>query len=94
VKEVGGLRTAYDELRLEASANTDISGMEVSQKPGSFNGSGCSGLRLRIVDNRVAITTVTHGFVKNHHPSRVTLMFYDLFSRPKGAFQHFLRSPP
>jgi hypothetical protein len=94
VMEVGGLRTVYDKLRLEASADTLISGTEGSEQPESFHGFGCLGLRLRMADGTEAITTITHGFVKNPQPSCVTMMFADWFLRTKNSLSRFLRPPP
>jgi hypothetical protein len=92
--EVGGLRTIYDVPRVKVSADTIISGMEVSETLESLNGSGCLGLRLRMPDGKEAITTVTHGFVRNPRPSRVVSMFSDWILWTKSALRRFLRQPP
>lgn len=92
--EVGGLRTVYDEYRLEPSADTVTSGMEVCEKPGSLHGQGCLGLRIRMTDGKEALTTVTHGFVKNPQRSRMTMMFGELTLRAKSALLHFCLPPP
>ncbi|KAJ5666055.1 uncharacterized protein N7477_008503 [Penicillium maclennaniae] len=94
IMEVGGLRTIYDEYRLEASADTVMSGMEVCKKPESLHGQGCLGLRIRMTDGKEAITTVTHGFVRNPQWSRMTMMFSDWILRSKSALSCFRRPPP
>jgi hypothetical protein len=94
IREVGGLPTKYDEYKLEASADTVISGMEVSERPESLLGQGCLGLRIRMADGREAITTVTHGFVRNRQRSRMTNIFSEWMLRAKSALQRFRRPPP
>ncbi|CAG7990198.1 unnamed protein product [Penicillium nalgiovense] len=94
IMEVGGLRTIYDVPRVTISADTVASGMEVSETPESPNGSGCLGLRLRMPDGKEAITTVTHGFVRNPRASRVVSMFSDWILWTKSALQRFLRQSP
>lgn len=79
---------------MKISADTIASGMEVSETPESLNGSGCLGLRLRMPDGKEAITTVTHGFVRNPRPSRVVSMFSDWILWTKSALQRFLRQSP
>ncbi|KKK21464.1 hypothetical protein ARAM_003766 [Aspergillus rambellii] len=94
VIEIGGLRTIYDELRLEASADTVVSGMEVSDQPNNIHGLGCLGLRIRMTDGKEAITTVTHGFVRHPQGSRVVNILGDWYLRTKSALQQFFRPPP
>jgi hypothetical protein len=94
IGEVGGLPTVYDEYRLEASADTVTSGMEVCEKPESLHGQGCLGLRIRMTDGKEAITTVTHGFVRNPQRSRMTMMFSEWILRAKSALLSFRRPPP
>ncbi|KAJ5585423.1 uncharacterized protein N7459_005223 [Penicillium hispanicum] len=94
IMEVGGLRTIYDIPRLEVNADTVISGMEVSETPESLHGSGCLGLRLRMPDGTEAITTVTHGFVRNPQSSRVVSLFSDYIARAKSALQRLIHRPP
>jgi hypothetical protein len=93
IMEVGGLRTVYDEYRLEPSADTVTSGMEVSEKPNSLYGQGCLGLRVRMSDGKEAITTVTHGFVRNPQRSRMTIMLSEWILRAKSALLRFRRPP-
>ncbi|KAJ5316918.1 hypothetical protein N7508_001426 [Penicillium antarcticum] len=92
--EVGGLRTVYDEYRLEASADTVISGMEVCENPESLNCQGCLGLRIRMTDGKEAITTVTHGFARNPQRSRMTMMFSEWILKSKSALLRCRRPPP
>ncbi|KAJ5997397.1 hypothetical protein N7522_009057 [Penicillium canescens] len=94
IMEVGGLRTVYDEYRLGVSADTVTSSMEVCEKPESLHGQGCLGLRIRMTDGKEAITTVTHGFVRNPHRSRMTMMFSEWILRAKSALLGFRRPPP
>jgi hypothetical protein len=94
IMEVGGLRTIYDLHRLEASADTIISGMEVCERPESLYGQGCLGLKIRMTDGIEAITTVTHGFVNNPQPSRTIMMFSECILRAKSAIVRFFRPPP
>ncbi|KAJ5791593.1 uncharacterized protein N7518_008604 [Penicillium psychrosexuale] len=93
IMEAGGLRILYDEYRLEATADTVTSGMEVCDKPESLQGQGCLGLRIRMNDGKEAITTVTHGFVRNPRRSRMTKMFSEWILRAKSALLR-LRNPP
>ena len=94
IMEAGGLRILYDEYRLEATADTVTSGMEVCDKPESLQGQGCLGLRIRMNDGQEAITTVTHGFVKNPRRSRVTKMFSEWILRAKSALLRLRSLPP
>lgn len=94
IMEIGGLRTIYDVHRLEASADTVTSGMEVCERPESLYGQGCLGLRIRTTDGQEAITTVTHGFVRNPQPSPMTALFSEWFLRAKSALLRFRRPPP
>lgn len=74
IMQLGGVRTIYDIHGLEASADSVTSGMEVCGGPDSLYGQGCLGLKIQMANGQEAITTVTHGFVQNPQPSRVTMM--------------------
>ncbi|KAJ6155024.1 hypothetical protein N7470_005590 [Penicillium chermesinum] len=89
-----GLRTFYDISKLEPTAGGISSGMQVSTEANSANGLGCIGLRVRMVDGEEAITTVTHGFVRNPQHSRVVLKLADWISKTKSALQRFRRPKP
>ncbi|KGO74630.1 hypothetical protein PITC_002750 [Penicillium italicum] len=93
IMEVGGLQVVYDKYRLEPSADAVTSGMEVCEKPESLYGQGCLGLRIRMADGKEAITTVTHGFVRNPQRSRMTMMFSEWVLRAKSALLRFRRPP-
>lgn len=94
IREVGGLRVLYEAPEVRVSADTVASGMEVSDAPSSLAGSGCLGLKLQMPDGKAVITTVTHGFVKNPHPSAVVKFFGEWILRANGALRRFFGRPP
>lgn len=94
VREIGGLRVFYDILKANVAAETLNSGMQVAEKPEKLMGQGCLGLKLRLANGTEAITTVTHGFVKNPSPLRVTQAFAELVLKAKHAISTFRRPPP
>lgn len=93
VMDIGGLRVIYDIPQIEVTADSVESGMQVSEKPESIHGAGCLGLKLRLVDGTEAITTVTHGFVRNPQPHRCVQVFVDWVLGAKNAIAS-LRRPP
>ncbi|CAG8923080.1 unnamed protein product [Penicillium salamii] len=89
-----GILGSISTYRLEPSADTVTSGMEVCETPGSLHGQGCLGLKIRMTDEKEAITTVTHAFVRNPQRSRMTTMFGGLILRAKSALLDFCLPPP